>query len=146
MAPQSHRRNYPERPVATARGIAVLGEGPGDAATKTRQPEVAHYHGRPERSHSRCVTIFFQGYSPEKEVRNVEIKSPRQQAFHQSCMYTTCSANRSRSISMKYFIDTHDKNRGSFPAQELTEEQFFEQFAALEEAAKDLACSVMLHT
>src|SRR5262249_39709936 len=46
--------------------------------------------------------------------------------------------NRRRRISMKYFIDTHDKNKGSFPAQELTEEQFFEQFAALEEAAKDL--------
>jgi hypothetical protein len=39
---------------------------------------------------------------------------------------------------MKYFIDTHDKNKGSFPAQQLTEEQFFEQFAALEEAAKNL--------
>ena len=38
---------------------------------------------------------------------------------------------------MKYFIDTHDKNKGSFPAQELTEEQFFVQFAALEGAAKD---------
>ena len=36
---------------------------------------------------------------------------------------------------MKYFIDTHDKNKGSFPAQELSEEQFFEQFDALEEAA-----------
>jgi hypothetical protein len=36
---------------------------------------------------------------------------------------------------MKYFIDTHDKTKGSFPNQELTEEQFFEQFAALEEAA-----------
>ena len=34
---------------------------------------------------------------------------------------------------MKYFIDTHDKNNGSFTEQELTEEQFFEQFAALEE-------------
>ena len=34
---------------------------------------------------------------------------------------------------MKYFIDIHDKNKGSFPEQELTEEQFFEQFAALEE-------------
>jgi hypothetical protein len=34
---------------------------------------------------------------------------------------------------MKYFIDTHDKNKGSFPEQELTEEQFFEQFAALED-------------
>src|SRR5262249_708840 len=52
-------------------------EGPGDAATKTRQPEMARYHGRPGRSHSRCVTIFFQGYGPEKEVRNVEIKSPQ---------------------------------------------------------------------
>jgi len=34
---------------------------------------------------------------------------------------------------MKYFIDTHDKNKGSFPEQELTEEQFLEQLAALEE-------------
>ena len=34
---------------------------------------------------------------------------------------------------MKSFIDTHDKNKGSFPEQEITEEQFFEQFAALEE-------------
>jgi hypothetical protein len=33
---------------------------------------------------------------------------------------------------MKCF-DTHDKNEGGFPDQELTEEQFFEQFAALEE-------------
>ena len=31
------------------------------------------------------------------------------------------------------FFDTHDKNKGTFPEQELTEEQFFEQFAALEE-------------
>jgi hypothetical protein len=38
---------------------------------------------------------------------------------------------------VKYFIDTHDKNKGSFPAQELSEEQFFEQFDALEEAAKE---------
>jgi hypothetical protein len=37
---------------------------------------------------------------------------------------------------MKYFIDTHDKNKGSFPQQELTEEQFFEQFAELEKAAE----------
>jgi len=34
---------------------------------------------------------------------------------------------------MKCFIDTHDKNAGSSPEQEFTEEQFFEQFAALEE-------------
>jgi hypothetical protein len=32
---------------------------------------------------------------------------------------------------MKYFIDTHDKTKGSFSAQELTEEQFFELFDAL---------------
>ena len=30
------------------------------------------------------------------------------------------------------------QKKGSFPAQELTEEQFFEQFAALEEAAQGL--------
>jgi hypothetical protein len=42
-----------------------------------------------------------------------------------------------RSVTVKYFIDTHDKNKGSFPAQELSEEQFFEQFDALEEAAKE---------
>jgi hypothetical protein len=36
---------------------------------------------------------------------------------------------------MKYFMDTHDKTKGSFPAEELTEEQFFAQFDALEEAA-----------
>ena len=34
---------------------------------------------------------------------------------------------------MKYLVDTHDKAKGKFPEQELTEEQFFEQFAALEE-------------
>ena len=34
---------------------------------------------------------------------------------------------------MKYLIDPHDENKGSFPDQELTEEQFFEQFAALED-------------
>jgi len=39
---------------------------------------------------------------------------------------------------MKYFIDTHDKSKGSFPAQELTEQEFFDQFAALEKAAHEL--------
>ena len=39
---------------------------------------------------------------------------------------------------MKYFIDTHDKTKGSFPQQELTEEQFHDQFAALEDAAAAL--------
>jgi hypothetical protein len=37
---------------------------------------------------------------------------------------------------MKYFIDTHDKSKGTFPVQELTEAEFFEQFDALEQAAK----------
>lgn len=36
---------------------------------------------------------------------------------------------------MKYFIDTHDRSKGSFPAEELSEEQFFAQFDALEVAA-----------
>ena len=38
---------------------------------------------------------------------------------------------------MKYFIDTHDKTKNSFPLEELSEEQFFDQFATLEEAAKE---------
>jgi len=36
---------------------------------------------------------------------------------------------------MKYFIDTHDKAKGSFPPGELSEEQFFAQFDALEAVA-----------
>jgi hypothetical protein len=36
---------------------------------------------------------------------------------------------------MKYFIDTHDKTKGSFPTGELSEEEFFAQFDALEAAA-----------
>ena len=39
---------------------------------------------------------------------------------------------------MKYFIDTHDKKRGSFPNEELTEEEFFANFDALEDAAQPL--------
>ena len=38
---------------------------------------------------------------------------------------------------MKYFIDTHDKTKGSFPTAVLTEEQFFAQFDALERAAEE---------
>jgi hypothetical protein len=34
---------------------------------------------------------------------------------------------------MKCCTDTQDKNKGSLSEQELTEEQFFEQFAALED-------------
>src|SRR5262249_55304420 len=39
---------------------------------------------------------------------------------------------------MKYFMDTHDKTKGSFPAEELTEEQFFVRFDALEAAGHEL--------
>jgi len=39
---------------------------------------------------------------------------------------------------LKYFIDTHDKAKGSFPEQVLTEEQFFAQFDALERAGEPL--------
>jgi uncharacterized protein DUF4242 len=39
---------------------------------------------------------------------------------------------------MKYFMDTHDKTKGSFPAEELTEEQFFTRFDALAAAGHDL--------
>ncbi|HYM03348.1 MAG TPA: nickel-binding protein [Stellaceae bacterium] len=36
---------------------------------------------------------------------------------------------------MKYFIDTHDKTKGSFPQGKLTEAEFIAQFDALEAAA-----------
>src|SRR5262245_54657214 len=42
---------------------------------------------------------------------------------------------------MKYFIDTHDKSKGSFPVQVLTEAQFFAQFDALDEAAHALGAA-----
>jgi len=51
---------------------------------------------------------------------------------------------------MKYFMDTHDKTKGSFPAREITAEQFWAQFDALEVAGYDLhvgahAAHVNLH-
>jgi len=51
---------------------------------------------------------------------------------------------------MKYFIDTHDRTKGSFPVEELTAEQFFARFDALEKAAHELdvfghAAHVSLH-
>jgi Protein of unknown function (DUF4242) len=36
---------------------------------------------------------------------------------------------------MKYFIDTNDKTKGSFPRAQLSEAEFFAAFDALEEAA-----------
>src|SRR5215813_11380193 len=37
---------------------------------------------------------------------------------------------------MKYFIDTHDKTKGSFPQGILTEQEFLDQFDTLEAAAE----------
>ena len=42
---------------------------------------------------------------------------------------------------MKYFIDTHDKTKGSFPKEELTEQQFFDNFDALDKAASQFGAS-----
>jgi hypothetical protein len=39
---------------------------------------------------------------------------------------------------MKYFIDTHDKAKGSFPKRELSEEEFYAQFDALEAAGQEI--------
>ena len=39
---------------------------------------------------------------------------------------------------MKYFMDTHEWTKGSFPAEELTEEQLFAQFDALGAAGYEL--------
>jgi len=36
---------------------------------------------------------------------------------------------------MKYFIDTHDMNKGCFPPGQLTEAEFFAKFDELEQAA-----------
>jgi len=36
---------------------------------------------------------------------------------------------------VKYFIDTHDKTKGSFPVDELTEQQFLDKFDALDAVA-----------
>src|SRR5678815_2229677 len=51
---------------------------------------------------------------------------------------------------MKYFMDTHDRTKGTFPAEEFTEEHFFAQFDALEKAAHEVnafghAAHVNLH-
>jgi len=36
---------------------------------------------------------------------------------------------------MTFFVDTHDRNKGSFPQGQLTEGEFFAKFDTLEEAA-----------
>ena len=38
---------------------------------------------------------------------------------------------------MKYFMNTHDRAKGTFPAQILSEQQFVQQFEALEKAAEE---------
>ena len=47
---------------------------------------------------------------------------------------------------MKYFIDTHDKTKGSFTGAKLSEEEFFAQFDALEAAAPQFqVCAHVAH-
>ena len=38
---------------------------------------------------------------------------------------------------MKYFIDTHDRTKGTFPAGELADKQFLAQYDALDETARE---------
>jgi len=38
---------------------------------------------------------------------------------------------------MKYFIDTHDRNKGSFPSGQLTEAEFFAKLDELDEVAPE---------
>ena len=71
-------------------------------------------------------------------MRNVEIKSPQHTSMPPVVHLHDMFSRSKKEHQLKYFIDTHDKNKGSFPTQGLTEEQFFEQFAALEEAAQSL--------
>jgi hypothetical protein len=54
------------------------------------------------------------------------IRAPHQQASHST-----------RKEQMRYFIDTHDKTKGSFPTQTLSPQQFVDQFDALERAAEE---------
>jgi Protein of unknown function (DUF4242) len=47
---------------------------------------------------------------------------------------------------MKYFIDTHDKSKGTFPTGELNEQEFFAQFDSLEAAAPQFqVCAHVAH-
>ncbi len=38
---------------------------------------------------------------------------------------------------MKYFMDTHDRTKGSFPAAEVTEEEFIRIYADFEKACEE---------
>jgi hypothetical protein len=46
------------------------------------------------------------------------------------------SDHSSQEIAMKYFMDTHDSAKGTFPKDVLSEQQFMDQFDALEKAAE----------
>jgi hypothetical protein len=41
-------------------------------------------------------------------------------------------------MTTRYFMDTHDRAKGTFPSEEVTEEQFFAQFDALGAAGAEL--------
>ena len=38
---------------------------------------------------------------------------------------------------MKYFIDTHDREKGSYPQEEISKEQFVEMYKLFEKACED---------
>lgn len=38
---------------------------------------------------------------------------------------------------MKYFMDTHDRTKGSFPVHEVTEEEFIRTYAGFEKACEE---------
>ena len=44
---------------------------------------------------------------------------------------------------MKYFLDTHDRAKGTFPPGQITEEQFFAAFDALDEAGRQYGVSAL---
>src|SRR5262249_13984518 len=55
-------------------------------------------------------------------------------SYPKSCMCMRLRSDEENHV--KYFIDTHDKTKGSFPQGQLTEAEFFAKFDALEEAAQ----------
>src|SRR5262245_2770530 len=115
LAAQPDPPDRGEGPSAAGAGAAALGEGAAAPQAGVGRPSL---RGRPEQPgprHSNRVAILI-------------FLAPSRAYTRQSPEETP----------MKYFIDTHDKSKGSFPADVLTEEQFYAQFDALEKAALEL--------
>jgi hypothetical protein len=45
---------------------------------------------------------------------------------------------KKKESSMKYFIDTHDKTKGSFPAEDVTEAEFIRLYQKFEKALEEV--------